>query len=75
MVSRKRPRWLFNFSSIMILPKKWQKMIEQNDIGSWFNKLHLKQEKACFTFALKYKKLFPQPNRKYESKIFLVEEI
>jgi len=24
----------------------------------WFNKLHLKYEKTCFTFALKYKEIF-----------------
>jgi len=24
----------------------------------WFNKLYLKYEKTCFTFALKYEKIF-----------------
>jgi len=28
----------------------------------WFNKLYLKYEKACFTFALKYEETFPQFN-------------
>jgi len=28
----------------------------------WFNKLYLKYEKTCFTFALKYKETFSPTN-------------
>jgi len=42
----------------MVLPQKWQKVVEQNGY-IWFNKLHLKYKKnTCFTFALKYEGTF-----------------